>query len=81
MICRALALAALTGLLTGCSSSNPNSVAVASWSGAFVCGASDVLFHALIPETRFTVGPTGAVLGLPLLADGSPEARAFSDAC
>ena len=52
MICRALALAALTGLLAGCSSSNPNSVEVAGWSGAFVCGASDILIHALVPGTE-----------------------------
>ena len=80
MICRALALAALTGLLAGCSSSNPNSVEVASWSGAFVCGASDILIHALVPGKEYVVGPTGAMLGLPLLS-GGPEATAFADAC
>ena len=78
---RALALAALTGLLAGCSSSNPNSVEVASWTGGAVCLASDILIHALVPETQYVTGPTGALVGLPLLANGSAEARAFADAC
>ena len=78
MICLALALAALTGLLAGCSSSN--STEVAGWAGTAICGASDILIHTLVPGTRFVVGPTGAMLGLPLL-NGGPEAEAFADAC
>ena len=77
---RALALAAITEMLVGCSTTTSNTD-VASVSGAFVCGFTDAMLAAAFPDFRFNApGTTAALVGLPL-SYGGDGAKAFADAC